>query len=573
MYRFQRLGRALPGLVFLFAFVVFAGCGDDDSPTEPRIYDPNEYLLNLPSWQEAEPTLPDAEVVGDAVAQIDWEQNLVCQETECSLTKTPSEIVTYDPGSEILYLGSLIQGDSHVGGVGSIAELPIRERAPLTISIDLHIPNSSRTIENPTLATVDDAIHDLIAAADAEGHDAGSDIYYQKMTSESVEQASLSLGFSARYMGATLKTRLNKERTHEESQVTAYFVQSMFTTSVVLPARPGDFFSADFTQARLDEEVRLGRIGPDNLPVFVSNIVWGRMMMLTMTSSMEASRMEAALAASYAGIGGTVEAQHLEVLQNSKIELVTIGGPEDAALGYLKTGNLGEFFNTRAPLTTAAPLSYTLRNLADPDYSIADVSETTEYTIRECGGLGVVVTQNEAEWRDMVLSAGFDLHEFPFTAANVSLANETGYVPGKNREVGGVLTWESVSTGLPFDFVLTATEGHMTYYDDEGFGNNTLSIGDIDNWQNDDFSVEVTGEKVYAMAIYIHDNTAMAGEDVTVWGATEGGGEEYMEQLPRGYNGWLGIVSPVPLRRIEFNEDGGGDDIALYHVRFAHDPE
>ena len=37
----------------------------------------------------------------------------------------------------------------------------------------------------------------------------------------------------------------------------------------------------------------------------------------------------------------------------------------------------------------------------------------------------------------------------------------------------------------------------------------------------------------------------------------------------RSDNGFLGIVSPVPIRRIEFNEDAGGDDMCLYAFRFG----
>ena len=174
----------MPGLVVLFVAAAFWGCSSDDDPV-PDPYDPNEYLINLPSWEEYSPTLPDDDTVGEPVSEIDWDQRLVCQVTECSLTKTPEDIVTYNPGSEILYLGSLIQGDSYVGGVGSIAELPIRERAPLTVTIDLHTPNSSRTVQNPTAATVGDAIHDLVSEAHNAGHQAGSSIFYNQVNSHS----------------------------------------------------------------------------------------------------------------------------------------------------------------------------------------------------------------------------------------------------------------------------------------------------------------------------------------------------------------------------------------------------
>jgi hypothetical protein len=543
-----------------------SACSSDDSPTEPTPYDASEYLLSLPTWGEFSPPLPDEEEIGEPVPEFDWDANLVCVRTECSLTATPEDIVTYNPGSEILYVGSLIQGDSYVGGVGTIAELPIRERAPLTVTIDIHAANSSRVVQNPTVATVGDAIHEMVADAAASGLVAGSSIYYNQTTMHSLDQSALSLGMSARYLGATVRASLSTEATREESTIAAYFIQRMFTTSMVLPDQPGDFFSPAFTNEKLHEQIALGRIGPDNLPTYVSSIVWGRMMVLTMTSSLEASRMKAALQASYAGISGSVGVEHLEVLEESTIKLVTVGGDAQAALDFLRTGNLGEFFKDDAPLTTAVPLSYTLRNLGDN--SVAKVSETTAYDLVECQGVQAVVFTNEAQWRDQVLGGGFELHEFDTTSANVSLSNEVGSNPGKNIELGSPLTWEAANTGFPFEFVLTAAEGHITYWDTEGFGSNTLSIGDIDNWQDDDFGIEMTGTQVYALAFVIGDNGDTAYEDLSVWAATDTG-EEYLQQFPRGYKGFVGLISPVPLRRIEYNEDSGGDDIYVAAFRFG----
>jgi hypothetical protein len=368
-------------------------------------------------------------------------------------------------------------------------------------------------------------------------------------------------------MGASVRASLAVEASHDESSLSAYFVQKMFTTSIVLPDSPGDFFSDAFTEDMLNDQIAKGRIGPDNLPVYVSNIVWGRMMMLTMTSTEEVSKMQAALQASYQGMSGSVSGEHLEVLQNSTIKLVTVGGDAQAALDFLRTGQLGEFFKDDAPLTTAVPLSYTLRNLGDN--AVAKVSETTSYDMVECSGLEAIVVQDEAAWRNQVLSGSMELLEFPTSSANVGLADEVSNPPGKNVELGGVLTWPAANTPLPFDLVLTAPEGHMTYWDDEAYGQYTISIGDIDNWQNDDFWIEVSGVDVYALAFYLGDNQDLPGEDLSVWAATEGGGEEYLQQFPQGYRGFVGLISPVPLRRIQYNEDSGGDDIYVSGLRFG----
>jgi hypothetical protein len=169
----------------------------------------------------------------------------------------------------------------------------------------------------------------------------------------------------------------------------------MFTTSVVLPQRPREFFSADFTQADLDAQAKLDRIGSDNLPTFISNIVWGRLMMLTMTSTNSVEEMRAALSASYESVGGNggsgnVSAEDLRVLEESEIQVVTVGGDAESALALLRSGNLGDFFASNSPLTAARPISYTVRNLADN--TIAKVSETTRYNIRECSVIPLTPT-------------------------------------------------------------------------------------------------------------------------------------------------------------------------------------
>jgi len=559
-------------MTVLFCFLFATGCSDDKSVTTPDGADVNAYLESLPSWNELSPKLADSDVTGDATADIDWNQQLICTITPCSITRTPEDIVTYSPNSEILYLGSLIQGKTYISGLGAMQELPIRQRSPLTLSIDLHTTNSSRVVQNPSLSTVMDAIHDLVAEAGASGYKAGSSIFFSQTTNHSLEQSALALGMSAKYMGASVKASLRAETTKETNSLTAYFIQKMFTTSVELPQTPGAFFSNEFTKEQLESQVTMGRIGPDNLPVFVSNIVWGRMMTLTMTSTAEISAMKAALSASYAGIGGTVGAEHLQVLNNSTIKLVTVGGDANAALGYLRTGQLGSFFAEDAPLTTAVPLSYTVRNLCDN--SVAMVSETTDFDLVECSPLVATLLPNEPTWRASVLDAGMDILEFPFTSTNMAKADQIAGPPGGNAWIADPLTFAASNTGFPFNFTIDATSSpSVTWNDDEMGCGNCISIGDADNYEDDDFEIVVTDTLVYAMSIYIGDNGFTAEEYLQVW-ATSGYSEErFLHQFPynemQPFGGFIGVVSPVPIRRIHFNEDAGGDDITIANLLFA----
>jgi hypothetical protein len=380
--------RFLP-LGLLTAAVFLVGCEDGTSPEPSPPADLQDYFSSLPSWEAYSPPLPETEApLGDPVE--DEEETMIddepyqCTTTPYSLTTTPDDIVTLNPDVEILWVGSLLQGNGHLEGIGSLAELPIRQRAPVEVTLDLLAAENSRTVADPPVATVNAAIGGLIEDAAAAGHEAGSNIFYTSQATHSLDQAALKLGLSASYMGSTIKSSLSAEISAETRTVTAYYIQRMFTASMVLPQHPEDVFSEAFTEAMLQREQESGRMGPDNPPVFVSSVAYGRIMMFSFTSTSSEAKINATLSALYNGgeFGGTLETGLQEVLDNAEIRVVTVGGDAEHALDLIRENNLGAFFTSDAPLTTARPISYTIRSLTDN--VIARVSETTEYDLRQC---------------------------------------------------------------------------------------------------------------------------------------------------------------------------------------------
>lgn len=380
----------LQSLFAVTLVLALAACSDDD-PVAPPIpetpADVGTYLSSLPAWNSFSPAQADADVAtGDPV---DEDETIGgdpyrCTTTPYSITRTPDRIVTLNPDIEILWVGSLLQGKGHLGGIGQLGELPIRQRAPLTLSIDLLVADNSRTVSSPTVATVTSAIGELIQDAEAGGHTAGSNIFYTKETTHSLTQAALAMGLSANYMGATIKATLSSNISDETRTVTAYFVQRMFSVSMVLPQTPEEVFSDDFTEERLQEQINHGRLGSDNLPVFISSVAYGRILMFSFTSTASLIDINATLEAMYNNgeFGGSLEAHLQQVLNEAQIEVVTVGGDANAALALIRNNDLDAYFAEDAPLTTARPISYTVRNLADN--VIASVSETTNYNLQAC---------------------------------------------------------------------------------------------------------------------------------------------------------------------------------------------
>ncbi|TVQ10455.1 MAG: hypothetical protein EA364_12345, partial [Balneolaceae bacterium] len=310
-----------------------------------------------------------------------------CQVQPFTLSQNPQQIAMYSPDREILYAGGLIQGKSHRDGLGSLLGLPIAERAPINVSIpDLANDDNFRTVERPNQGTVDQAIGSMIGGATASGLSTPSSISFKMETYHSERQSALQMGLSGNYLGFEGSASGSIDRQRSETTITAQFYQKMYSVVVEAPQSPGDFFNEDFTEARLQQQISQGRIGPDNLPVYVSNIVYGRMMMFSITSTASESDIRATMQAGYSSIGGSVDAnlsaKQKTILAESKIKISSIGGDAEATLAMIRSGDWSQYFTNNAPLSSAAPLSYTFRNLGDG--SIASVTEATEYNIRSC---------------------------------------------------------------------------------------------------------------------------------------------------------------------------------------------
>ena len=572
-------------LLFVTALVV-PGCGGSDDPAAPAgNSDTGDYLKELPTWSEFSPPLQTAEIATDtstACLDVVDDVRYLCVETPKSLTDTPQDVVTFNAGGDILWPGALIQGATYLGGVGTMRELGIRQRAPLTISIDLLTMNNSRTVVDPTLATVRSAVGELIQAATDAGHQPGSAISYRKTTAHSLEQMSLQLGLSVKYMGASVRSSLDYSSANENTTVAAYFTQRMFTVNVVQPQTPEQFFSNEFTRERLQEQIDLGRIGPNNLPVYVSQIVYGRMLVMTMTSNYSASQMIASLNASYAAVEAGVTYTGDSVWENSTFTVAAVGGDDTGVLGLLTSGELASYFAEETELTEAAPISYTLLNLADNSQAL--VSETTSYVERVCSDVNVNLINVESQWREAVQGvAGDVIYTFVPTAYNIGLSQEVPAPTANNRGVGNTLTFLGADTGYPFDFVISKamTPGTFTWNDHEKDGSfggcpyPFLSPGDVTNYEDDDFEVSVTrvdeGLVISGIAVAVGHNNLVAGEYLEVTDPNNILLDIFdsSDPLPGNEDGgyqFMGVASPLPLKKIYFNEDDGGDDICFQNV-------
>ena len=566
----------------IFAALIIWGCGDGN-PTNsiPEKADVNTYMSSLPSWDVFSPPELDSDsATGNTVENLDVGQGMFCRTTPCSITQTPDKIVTYGTFSNILWLGALIQGDSYAGGLGSLEELPIRQRAPLTVGVNFLSGDSiSAVVTDPTATTVGSTIGTLISTAVDSGYQAGSSILFTQKEMHSIQQGMLSLGLSFKFMGSSIRNKLDLSATQKKHTVTAYFKQFMFETYMELPQTPANLFSSEFTDAKMQEQINIGSIGPDNLPVFVSRIQWGRIMVLTMSSDSSVLDMKNALKATHGSFSVDLTAKYQSILANSELEVVTFGGDDVSALSMIRSGNIEDYFTNSPELSTAFPIAYALNNLADN--SLAKVSETTTYDIVECQQMETQIFIDWNEWKDNFSAIPDSVEDVFFTtnAINVALADEVDSPPVNNFNVGPILTFDALNTTYNFNFYLHSLDVGCPYplvfNDDEFAEENLISIGDVSQCENDDFEIGVSTNDddtyVFAIGFYLGHNELTTAETLEVFNGTSKIKEFTYLDLPASSSGevFIGIISTVPITRIVYNEDIGGDDIYIKDLCFG----
>lgn len=366
------------------------------------------FVGSLPRWTDVAP--PQAEnsgvPTGDAAAvseEVAGDTLFNCTTTPYSITQNPQEIAIHNPDAAVLWPGALIRGDSHLQ-IGSLELLAVsrERRAPLGLSIQgggvLGIPGGvSTVVEQPVGSTIREGINQIVVntlGADvAVGAGASS---FNSVESHSSTQALLNLGLDARYLGNEVSGRLNYNTAANEHTYTAYFVQRLFTVAVDLPERPSSFFTDDVTAADLQ---RLG-ISENNLPLYIDSVSYGRILIFSFTSSDSREQIAAALEFSYnaplGGVDGFAAAELQETLATARIEIFALGGPNTGVQNLIREGNLAAYFEAPLAINQVEPISFTIRNLYDN--RLAQVANTTEYSVRECQAAAAQLPQPIHWW-------------------------------------------------------------------------------------------------------------------------------------------------------------------------------
>ena len=366
-----------PSIVFIV--LILSGCPSGGGSTNST---PN---ISQGRWPE--PLASQNKQIGPPTNQsftID-KVTYVCTFTPFELISTPLDIVTFQSNSALFWVGNLLQGNSIQQGISSFAEVSIEatKRAPFVVSVDLLAQNNIQRVDSPSLSSVNNAVGTLIEASTNAGLVSGSSISFKVAEHHGNQQSALDLGLALENLSDQAKDSLNIVPQANEVTLTAYVVQKAFTVSVDFEGRSGNtaFINNNFTEADLLQLENAGIIGENNPPTYVSSVVYGRILIFSVTS--EGELLESTIRDLEGTItGGVLTDEQKQLLAKSKIEVFGVGGPADAIFSTISNGDLSTYFKIAAPLTSMVPIAFELKTVNGNVSAL--VSRTTQYDLRKC---------------------------------------------------------------------------------------------------------------------------------------------------------------------------------------------
>ncbi|SYZ74160.1 exported hypothetical protein [Candidatus Zixiibacteriota bacterium] len=374
-----------------------------------------DYSLNPPPPRPPSSLNPSYIVVDDN----GWELDYRCNAQKKNIVVTTDEIMSPDENFGVLWPGNIIQGKSIT--TGNLKQL-LLDRGPMTLTISVDAPVTSTAVDTPNSVTAQQAVADLKRSVDKDlnGDNAPSSpgtVNFKVEAANSFEQSMLSMGVTGGYsvpMEGNLggSAAMSVTRGLQEQTIVARLVQKLFTIRIAddLPGlqTPSGYLAPNVTMNDIRAQESAGNIGPDNLPMYIESVSYGRIIVFTLKSSTASSieDLKAAVNAAYEQYegSGSINSAQQQILSTRTTEVYQAGGDPTAAQAAVANLDFSQFF-TEISATATVPISFKLKPLktgANGDF--VSIFDSTSYDERTGAdrpvGYDVTVTCDKVEHTD-----------------------------------------------------------------------------------------------------------------------------------------------------------------------------
>lgn len=365
-------------------------CSDDiNNYVESLSYNTDE-LLNvqetqgLPSRRTVTGKAADGQTTGNGVTT-------TCTKTSYNLEQNFEEVAILRPTNGIVWPGALVIGNqSLMDGLPEPLPLP-RSEVKLRVDLPGIGENGNITVTAPNngnvQAKIDDALDWWNNNQYEEGYVNASNSSVKKATSFSSKQLSLDVGLNVAWATGNLASEFNYNTSSEKFSAMMVYKQAFYTITMETPLTPASVFDPNTTLETVQKLVDKG-----TPPAYVSSVVYGRIIMFRLETTLNSTSAELEAALSYASgikVDATIEVKVKEILAKSTMTAVTIGGNAEIASEAVSAKDFGDLEKIikgkNAVYSKSNPgvaIAYTVRFLKDN--SLAKMGYTTDYTATSC---------------------------------------------------------------------------------------------------------------------------------------------------------------------------------------------
>lgn len=218
-------------------------------------------------------------------------------------------------------------------------------------------------------------------------------------------------------------TRLSVESNTSTRTAMLAYKQIFYSVTLDTPLDPSDAFAADVSLADVERVT-----GTEAHPAYVSSVDYGRIVLFRLEATNVDLEVDLEAVMNYAAGGATsidaeLESKYKETLNNSTIQVITIGGNAEAAARVLTDieagpGALNPLLGDNAVYTRSnpgVPIAYKVNLLKN--HEVVRMGYTTDYSYRRCGlepyDHAVIEFYNDFDVRDVRVHCCYDHNNPP----------------------------------------------------------------------------------------------------------------------------------------------------------------
>lgn len=314
-----------------------------------------------------------------------------CTSHIVSADSSTDYIVTLSARDTDIVPGAVVSAESVRSGTPRTIELP---RSRVVLSAEFMGRHISETIDTPTLDHLKDGTSKILRAAMNEmvnGRSSRAPLLaqYSFHAANSQEEALSSLGVAGKFDNGVLRVSLGlsigNSRKDESASVIAEYTQPVITISAQVE---GDSIIApSIGTAQIDELSRRHEFSPNNQPILIHSVVYGRYALgrIESTQSVSSRALAASLSAAYAGVFALDAAaidQWKNTLRTLSRRYVFNGGSVSNAQDFVRALDVGDILSI-PPIEAIVPIGFSMSTTAIP-WTTISIQTLRQFMITEC---------------------------------------------------------------------------------------------------------------------------------------------------------------------------------------------